>query len=258
MNVRRLLLAVSLVAPAALAQDPPPPPAWSGEAGLSYVQTTGNSENSTIGAGLKLGYLKSVWKLGFATAFVRSSSEGDKTAEKLDALLRGERGFGDRVAVYGQGGYLRDLFAGIEGQESFETGGLYKLAIGPTHFLSLSAALAYTAEQRSEPNPDRNFLGARGGLSYKWQISPGAAFTEDVSYLQSFEDSGDGRVQHRATLAANINKIFALKLAHELLYYRDPVPGKRSTDNTILASIVAKWPAPAPPPPPPCPPCAAQ
>lgn len=251
MKLRCLLLAVGL-APTALAQDPPP--AWSGEAGLSYVQTTGNSQSSTIGAGLKLGYLKNVWKASFATAFVRSETDDVKSAEKFDAVLRGERAFGDRVAVYGQGAFLRDLFAGIDGQETFESGGLYKLAIGPKQFLSLSAALAYTAEQRAEPNPDRNFLGGRGGLSYKWQVSPSAQFTEDVSYLQSFKASEDGRVQHRATIAANVNKIFALKLAHELLYFRDPVPGKRSTDNTILASIVAKWPAPAPPPPPcPCP-----
>jgi putative salt-induced outer membrane protein len=252
----RLLLFAGAVAPAALGQGTPAPaPLWSGEAGLSYVQTTGNSDNSTIGAGLKLGYLKGSWKTSFATAFVRTEADGVKSAEKFDLLLRSERALGDRVALYGQGAYLRDLFAGIDGQETFESGGLYKLAIGPKHFVSVSAALAYTAEQRPEPNPDRNFLGARGGLSYKWQISPGAGFTEDVSYLQSFQASEDGRVQHRATITASVNRIFSLKLAHELLYFRDPVPGKKSTDNTILASIVAKWPAPAPPPPPPCAPC---
>jgi putative salt-induced outer membrane protein len=247
-------LGAVLAVPALGQEAPPPPPVWSGEAALSYVQITGNSDSGTLGAGLKLVHLAGPWKINFGTAFVRTETDGVKSAEKLDALLRGERAFGERVAVYGQGAYLRDLFAGIDGQETFESGVLYKLAIGPKHFLSLSAALAYTAEQRAEPDPDRNFLGARGGLFYKWQISPNADFTEDVSYLQSFEDSQDGRVQHRATLTANVNKVFALKLGHELLYYRDPVPGKKSTDNTILASIVARWPAPAPPPPP-CPPC---
>jgi len=250
-----LVAATLLVASPSAAQGAPPPPVvWSGEAGLSYVQTTGNSENSTLGAGLKLGYQRDVWTVSFATAFVRTQSDGLKNAEKFDAMLRGERGFGERVAVYAQGAFLRDLFAGIDGQETVESGGLYKLATGPKHSFSLSAALAYTAEQRLAPSPDRNFAGGRGALAYTWQISPTARFTENLSYLQSFKASADGRVLHRAALTANINEIFALKLAHELLYFRDPVPGKKRTDTTVLVSIVARWPTPAPP----CPPCPPQ
>lgn len=252
MNLRLLMVSAALASPA-WAQAPPPP-AWSGEAGLSYVQTSGNSDSATLGAGLKLGRESGRWKLGFATAFVRTETDAVKSAERLDALLRAERALGERFAAYGQGAYLRDVFAGIDGQETFESGGLYKLAVGPRHFLSLSAALAYTAEQRAEPSPDRNFGGVRAGLGYKWQIGGNAAFTEDLSYLQSLKDSEDGRIVQKATITANINKVFALKLGQELLYYRDPVPGKKRTDNVILASIVARWPAPAPPAPP-CPPC---
>lgn len=245
MKARPWLLVAIAIAPLTRAQDTPP--VWSGEAGLSYVQTSGNSDASTFGAGLKLLRQKGPWKLAFATAFVRTKTDGVKSAEKFDALLRGERALGARFALYSQGAYLRDAFAGLDGQETFEAGGLYKLTTGPKHFLALSGSLAYTGEQRTEPNPDRNFLGGRTGLSYKFQISPTADFTEDVSYLQSFESSADGRVAHKAALAVNVNRVFALKLAHELLYLRDPVPGKKSTDSTILASVVAKWPAPPPP-----------
>jgi putative salt-induced outer membrane protein len=248
----KTLLFAAAIAPVCAAQAPPPPE-WSGEAGLSYVQTTGNSDSSTIGGALKLLRQKGVWKVGLGGAFIRSETDDIKSAEKYDALLRGERALGERFSLYGQGSYLRDQFAGIDGQEIAEGGGLYKLAIGPKQFFSLSGALAYTSEQRTDPSPDRDFAGFRAGLSYKWQISPTADFTEDATYLQSFQDSGDGRVTSKATITANVNKIFALKVGHELLYFRDPVPGKKSTDNTFLASIVAKWPAPAPPPPPPCP-----
>lgn len=244
MKTRLWLLVSIAIAPLTRAQDAPP--VWSGEAGLSYVQTTGNSDASTFGASLKLSRQKDPWKVALATAFVRTATGGVTSAEKFDALLRGERGLGARFAVYSQGAFLRDAFAGIDGQEIIEAGGLYKLATGPKHFLALSASLAYTAEQRTEPNPDRNFLGGRTGLGYKFQISPTAEFSEDVSYLQSFESSSDGRVAQRAALSANMSRVFALKLAHELLYLRDPVPGKKSTDNTLLASIVAKWPAPPP------------
>ncbi len=255
-SIKAALLVLLLGAAAASAAEAPP--LWSGEAGLSYVQTTGNSSNSTIGAGLKLLRQGAAWKTAFSGAFIRTSSEEVTTAERLDSALRGERGFGDRVAAYAQGAYLRNQFSGIEGQETLEAGGLYKLAVGPRHSLHASAGLAYTAEQHLAPDADRNFAGGRGAIAYKWQVSANADFSEDLDYLQSFKDSGDGRLAHKAAIAANINRIFALRLQHQLLYYNRPVPGKKKTDNTILVSVVAKWPAPAPPPPPPPCPCPAQ
>jgi putative salt-induced outer membrane protein YdiY len=167
--------ALLLVSRSAAQAPPPPPPGWSGEAGLSYVQTAGNSQSSTIGAGLKLIYQRRPWRLSLGTSFIRTETDDVTSAEKFDSMLRAERGFGERLAVYGQGSFLHEPFAGIDGQETFEAGGLYKPAIGPRHFVSLSAALAYTAEQRGGSSPDRNFAGARAGVAYKWQLSRNAA-----------------------------------------------------------------------------------
>jgi putative salt-induced outer membrane protein len=232
---------------------PPPPPAWTGEGGLSYLKTSGNSDSATFGATLKLFHEREKWKTGIAGGFLRSSESDAVTAERIDGRLRAERAFGPRFAFYGQGSYLRDQFAAIDGQETLEAGGLHKLATGPKHTLSASLALGYTWEQRVPPTLDRDFMGARAGLAYKWQISGNADFTQDLDYLQSFEDSSDGRLTSKTALTASINKVLAIKLGNALYYYNEPAPGKEKTDNTISATIVAKWPAPAPPPPP-CPP----
>jgi putative salt-induced outer membrane protein YdiY len=241
-------------AAAVLAQEPPSgPPSWTGEGGLSFVQNSGNSETSTFGATLKLFHEEGPWKIGVSGGYLRSSDSDVKTAERIDGLLRAERGFGERFGAYGQLGYLRNQFAGIDGNETLESGGLYKLAVGPKHFLSASAALAYTWEQRLPPAADRDFAGGRFAIAYKWQISPSADLTQDLDYLQSFKDSGDGRLTSKTALTAAINQVFAIKLGDALFFYNDPVPGKKKTDNTIYASIVARWPAPAPPAPP-CPP----
>jgi len=240
-----------------LAQEPAAPaapPVWSGEGGLSYLKTSGNSDSMTFGAALKLFHEREKWKTGIAGGFLRSSESDAVTAERIDALLRAERAFGPRFSVYGQGSYLRNQFAAIDGQETLEAGGLYKLLTGPKHFLDASAALSYTWEQRQAPALDRDFVGGRGALAYKWQISSSADFTEGIDYLQSFKESSDGRLTSRTALTASINKVLAVKLGNNLLYYNSPAPGKKKTDNTISAAIVARWPAPPPPPPPPCPP----
>jgi putative salt-induced outer membrane protein len=241
-----LCLVVQMAASSwALAQgaaSPTPPPEWSGEGGLSYVRNTGNSDNSTIGAALKAVHQQERWKASVAASLIRATDHDVKTAERLDAALRAERSLGARFSVYGQSTYLRNLFAGIDGQEALEGGGLYKLALGPTHFLSASASLSHVWEQRVAPEPNQSFLGARGALAYKWHISANADFTEDLDYLQSFEHSDDWRLGSKAAITASISRVLSLKLSHLLLRYNRPVPGKEKTDTTVLASIVAKWP----------------
>jgi putative salt-induced outer membrane protein YdiY len=225
---------------------------WSGEAGLSYVQNSGNSETSTFGTSLKLFREQGPWRIGVGGAFLRSADSGVRTAERLDGLLRAERALGSRVSLYAQLGYLRNEFAGIDGSETLEAGGLYKLVDGPRHVLAASVSLAYDWEQRLSPALDRDFLGGRGGVSYRLKLSESAAFGEEIDYLQSFKEAGDGRLTSKATLTTAVNRVLALKLGDHLTYYNNPVPGKKKSDHTIFASIVARWPAPAPPPPP-CP-----
>lgn len=215
------------------------------------MKTSGNSDNSTFGATLKLFHEKQAWKAGFAGGFLRSVESETKTAERIDGLLRAERAFGPRFAAYAQGSYLRNVFAGIDGQRTLEAGGLYKFLTGPRHFLAGSQALGHTWEQRLAPSPDRNFVSGRSGIAYRWEISGNADLTQDLDYLQSFRESGDGRLTSKTALSASINDVLAIKLGHTLLYYNSPVPGKKSTDKTIAATIVARWPAPAPQPPPP-------
>src|SRR5437868_5225307 len=99
-----LLFAMITVATAALAQEGPPaetetptpspsptPPLWSGEGGLSYVRTTGNSDNSTFGAGLKLVRERGSWKNLASAEFVRATDHSVRTTERVEAGLRAER-----------------------------------------------------------------------------------------------------------------------------------------------------------------------
>lgn len=230
----------SLLAPKAA--PAPPPPRWSGEGSVSYVQTTGNSENQTLGAGFKLLHQPLPWKFELRSAFIRTESGDVKSAERLNALLRGERSLGDGLAVYGQASFLRDLFAGISAQKSIEAGLLYKLFESDRQLLTVSAALGYTGESRVSPAPGRDFLGGRTALSYRRKLGAASEFSNDVDYMANFKQSSDWRVTNVAGLSASVSKVLAVKLAHQLYYFHDAVPGKKGTDTTFLASLVVRWP----------------
>jgi putative salt-induced outer membrane protein len=217
------------------------PPLLSGEGSVSYVQTSGNSDSKTFGAGLDAVYQPAPWKAELKASFVTNQADGKETARRLTASLRADRNLSLRFALYAQGAYLRDRFAGIEGQEIVQSGGQYAILPGPVHTLSASVGLAYTKEQRIEA-ADRSFLGASAGISYHWALAPTSVFEEDIGYLPDFEDSSDWRMNAATSLTTSINSVLAVKLSHELAYVHSPVPGKRRTDSTFLASIVAKWP----------------
>ena len=95
-----------LGAAVARAQAPPPaptpPPIWSGDASVSFVQTTGNSQNRSLGAGLNLVYQNAPWKAAFPPAFIETKADDVETSRRFNAALRGERAFSERVAAYGQ------------------------------------------------------------------------------------------------------------------------------------------------------------
>jgi len=227
------------------AADPPPPPLWSGEGTLSYVQTGGNSESLTIGSSLRALYQSAPWKAELRAAFIRTKTEDLVSAQKFTAQLRGERAFNASVSAYGQASFLRDRFAGIDSQSILEAGGLYKLSSGPQHFASVSAGLGFTDEKREPPDADRSFAAGRLAVSYHYKINATAELGEDADALADLGDFGDWRANNTLSLSASISRILALRIAHQIAYIHQPVAGKKSTDTTFLASIVAKWPAPA-------------
>jgi putative salt-induced outer membrane protein len=241
--VALLFLLTGMQTPLEAEEKPPKtPPTFSGEGSLSYVQTGGNSDSKTFGAGLDVVIQPAPWKIELKSSFVTNEADGKETARKFSGSLRGDRNLSPRVALYAQGSYLRDRFAGIDGQEILQAGVQYTLLTGPAHTLSASAGLADTKEQRIEAN-NRSFLGGSVGLDYQWKIGATSVFSENVGYLPDFEESSDWRLNAATSLTTSINSVLAVKLSHQLTYVNSPVPGKRKTDTTFLASLVAKWPA---------------
>src|SRR5688572_2626661 len=72
------------------AQDPPPP-LWDTQIGAAYVGTSGNTETSTFGADFLVNRRWPVWRLAGAAGAVRASDDGEPTAERYSAALRGDR-----------------------------------------------------------------------------------------------------------------------------------------------------------------------
>ncbi len=244
MNTKLTTLAITVSAAALfplsiLAEDAPAKP-LTGNGEISYVSTSGNSDTTSLGAGLGLKYKPGPWTTEFTASYVKADSNGETTAEKLSALLAESRSLNDRLDVYARIGYLTNEFAGIDSNVYADAGALYKLLRGDSQFLEVGGGIGYTDENRIGAE-DRKFTSANALAKYKWQISKTAEFTDNATLMFDFKDSEDWRGANAAALTASVTSILALKVYNNVMYLNSPVPGFKKTDTTTGVSLVAKF-----------------
>jgi|APFre7841882630_1041343.scaffolds.fasta_scaffold21527_1 putative salt-induced outer membrane protein len=222
----------------------PPPPVWFGKAELSFLSTSGNTDTTSIGGNLEVNYNPKPWLFTLKGAALHAATDGVTTAESFSASLRATRDLTEHVDVFGNAGWLKNTFSGINNIYNFGVGAGYKLLVGPAHFLRGEAGIGYTTEQDIQLGviaPYRNYASARAGLGYTWQFTKTAAFTNDFNFLVDLSNTANWFMTDKAAITASISKIFALQASWTLLYRNQPVPGFDNTDTATAVGLVAKF-----------------
>jgi putative salt-induced outer membrane protein len=235
-----LVLSLPFVALAGDAAEEAEAPAWTGDLGLAYISTSGNSDSSSLGLALKMERTPDPWGLSFEAKFDRAESDGDLTAERYFAGFKGLRDLNQRWSLFAGLSGEKDEFAGYELLALLDVGAKYKALMGPRHLLSFDMGLTYTDEDRVEPEVDVDYLGALLGLNYEWKISDHASFTERLIYYPNFDESDDWRLSSDTGVQAALSERLALKLSYEVRYRNQPIGDNDDTDTATKVSVVLK------------------
>jgi len=236
-----LLWAVPVMAQEAT-PAPTPPPAWTGNAQVSFLKTTGNTETSVLGIGGEAKYKgSSPWSLGLKAALARGKADDVENLRKFNSALRGGRAFNDRTDLFVEVGYAEDIYAGIDSRYGGEAGVSHRLTITGKHLLSVEAGLGVTHEVRLPGKIASDFGTARGGFTYKYVISKTSDFQNQAGMTLNLSDSQDWRFTNAAALTAALNTRFSMKLSYNVAYLNTPPTGKKQTDTTAAAALVAKF-----------------
>ncbi len=232
----------ALVAVSASAQDAEEATSpWSGNLGLAYVATSGNSDTQTFGIDFKLERLPEPWGLAVTGLFNRAKEGDVTTAERYAAGVRGKRAVSERWQLFVGLSGEKDEFAGYELLAVGELGVTYNVLLGPTHLLSFDAGLTYTDENRLAPEPDVDYFGGVAGLAYEWKISETASLTERLLWYPNFDTSSDWRLTSDTSVTASLTSALALRLGYELRYRNEPIGDSSSTDSTTKVSLVVSF-----------------
>jgi hypothetical protein len=172
--------------------------------------------------------------------FMRTESDHVLGSKRLGTSLKAEHTIPFRLSVYAKGAYYEDPPAGIAHQITLNIGAIVHIVHSDRRSLALLLSMARLRENRITI-PNRDFLGAETGLEYSAKVNDSVAFEGAAGYIRDFSDAANWRARTSTSITAAINKHLAFKFSHQL-YRNKPDVGKRATDQTMLASLVVRWP----------------
>ena len=246
-RIRRAVLVaftLTIVAPAAAQaqaaapQAPPPPPRQEGTAQLAFVGTTGNSSTMTLSAGGDHTYRPVKWVLRNRALFVRSEATDVVTAESFLYLFRADRELTKRVSAFGSFGFLRDKPAGVSSHEDVNGGIAFKVIDVTRVQFTVDGGLGYMSENRLAGDDIHSATATFGSL-FKAKLSATTDLTDELRFLQTFDDATDWRLGHIVSLTVKMSDIFSLKVSNQVRFANLPPPGFKKTDTTTAIALVA-------------------
>ena len=217
---------------------PPPPPRQEGTAQLAFVGTTGNSSTNTFSAGGDHTYRPDRWIFRNRALFVRSEASDTVTAEQFLYLFRADRELTKRVSAFGSFGFLRDKPAGVSSHQDVNGGIAFKVIEVTAVQWTVDAGLGYMNENRLAGDDVHSATDSFGSL-FKAKLTDTTDLTDELRFLQTFDDASDWRIGHVVSLTVKMSEIFSLKVSSQVRFANLPPPGFKKTDTTTAIALVA-------------------
>ena len=207
---------------------------WKGEAELGYVQTSGNSQTTTVSTKFGIKHEKDAWRQKLSIAALRASDSGETTAEQFSSLLRAEYILTSIDYLFGSVRYEDDRFAGYDQRTTEVLGYGHTVINTASHKLSLeTGAGARQTENVDGSSNDEGLI--RLALDYEWKISDHSLFRENLTV-----DKGqDNTVTESVTeLKLKINSALSMKVTVTVKDNSEVPVGTKNTDTSSAVTLV--------------------
>lgn len=220
------------------------PPEWSNSSEFSFIQTRGNTESTTFGLAnelitewertetrLEIGALRTNTTrlkrsaIGTADDYrLEEESETRVSAENYHIRFRGDREFSERSSVFGQLGWTRNTFTGIDGRYVLVAGMSTRWMEDEVHQLRSSYGLTLTAQDDVVPNPDAagTFIGLQISGEYEIQLTDNTELKSTLVVDENGFDLADLRADWVSSLGVSMNEHFGLQAKFQYLFDNRP------------------------------------
>ena len=241
-----------IVLPAPLLQEEDASaPEWEGSVTLGASTSTGNTEVSSVTAGVDASRATEAetWKVQFNSVFNQEQNAGVSTItqRRNELNLKYEHNLSERLYAYGTAGAMSDFKAQLDLRSGAGAGAGYKILTGDAWTLDGELGLTYLnelfAEDAATGLQDRNeYLAAHAGYLTQWKDADERMKFSHRGDLYPAIDGGDdgdspGFYRLDTTLRMNVTESFFTQF--QWLFTRTEVPqaGKKKNDNLFLMTV---------------------
>jgi len=221
------------------------PAPFEGHAEFSFVSTGGNARTETLGFSGEAIHRTRRSTTNARTSLVRTATGDDEQAQTLNARIRYGFRLSDRIEAFSRGGYLRDLFSGVEHRINADAGFSYIVRQTTRRSLKFDLGLGGTSETRLL-EADLAVANATLGAAARAKLTPSAELIMESQGVADLQHGSNWRVTTDVSLSSGFNALLSARISYSLRYTHRPVPGFLPTDRTVSAALVFRY---APPPP---------
>ena len=240
---KQLLLAAAMLVATAGTANAQMLDGWTGEASLTGSKTTGNTDTTDLGLGLKLNKEADVWRHKFKALADYGKVDGSKNKQRFALGYQIDRDINDRTYVYGNADYFNDDFGAFKSGYFLGTGLGYKAILPDPVSWNLEGGLGYRSQKTQDPTPPallplsetNNELALRAFSDFDWVLNENVSAYNDTEIIYSKSDTYIwNEVGITATLAGNL----AARASFRIDNHSDVPVGTENTDTITRFGIV--------------------
>lgn len=218
--------------------------AWSGEGSLSAGYTTGNTETTDVGAGLKFTRDAHTWRQSGEFVVDYGETDGEETRNRLFGAGQVDRKFAnERWSAYGRGSYEQDEFSGFDSRIFIGAGLGYQVFMGDKAFWTIEGGPGYKIDEVQDvtvdgvltPGGTEESLAFRAGSRYAYHFNENVVFSNDTDVLYADVST---QVENRLALTAKLNGNLSARFSYDVSHETDPPIGAEATDTATRISLV--------------------
>ncbi len=230
--MRAVLLLVAASGPGlATAADESGP--WSGKAGVGYLATSGNSENTSLNAVFQLSYDLDSWHHGFTAQAIGAESNAVTTAERYQAGIKSKYDFTEHDYIFGLVNWERDRFGGYKEQLSEAVGYGRRLLNSDAHVLNVELGVGAKQADLFDGSKLNGIIG-RAAVDYLWNFSDAAKFSQLVAVESG---SGNTYIESISAITARLIDSLNLVVSFTVKNNSDVPAGRDKTDTFTAVNI---------------------
>ena len=208
---------------------------WQPKAELGIVNTTGNSDTTSVNGRFALRGEDEFWTHDYYLAALRAESEDELSANRYEFGAKAARKFGERHYLGGAARYEDDDFAAYDYQATLALNYGFWALKDDKRSLQLEGGPGLRRAQLAETGETESSAMLRGYLDYQHQLTDSTRFYNTL-LVEGAQDNSF--LQNDIGIAVSINRSLALKAGFQARHNTDVPVDRKRTDTLTSVNIV--------------------